>query len=674
MENADLNDKYSIAPTPDWAEAPSNDDVVSLVQELEKNPFHHSPADQNTVCFVYNISLRTSKERNEEHTLGVYTLTTPDLVQSAAINDYLLNRDHVLVFHRLAIIRNGLFIDKLSDQNVRILDNEQQSSQGTTHGSKKVNCVVNDLRVGDTLIIDYSINHIFSKNDFLEHSYYRYQYTLPRNNWLYRNLSLKIVQNRPEDVIVKKRFFRNAENELVNEEKTIAQGEIYQFKENNFENAPVPENFNPFLEIATRATWKEISAFFYGLYEPLLKKRQDGLRELTQEITTGLPDLAHKIQKVIEYVQDQVVYIYNSEEMHGHIPQAVEKTLEMQAGDCKAKSLLLIKLLEQLDVSSSLTLINYDILYYIPLELPSPFIFTHAIVKIYFADKEYYVDATWQGHRGGLDFRAQPYFGHYLEIKPDSVLKMRSQAPFPEYSLEENVHIDLKKGKGVISSETTYRFFAADRLRRVMNENNFSQRIQSEMLYCCQRLDYSSDILIKDYIADGSLEVIAERPDENIVIERFRASLLKPYRGNEAKVFKYYHVLASDPVVNFQKGDAILDSFVEHARKSTVVIRSDYFIYPKDTTKKNLEIDNDYFYFSNKRKFGFKTATIVSTYRPKKYGPVAPDDIENIKQAYKQIKDSNYGVGIVYVSNKTLWMLIIISLWILLFLVGGYIW
>lgn len=336
-----------------------------------------------------------------------------------------------------------------------------------------------------------------------------------------------------------------------------------------------------------------------------------------------------------------------------------------QLWDCKAKSLLLVHLLEEIGIKSSLILVNYELNFYAPWELPSPFIFDHVIVKLYLNNKEYYIDPTWNEKKGFLDKRSQPYFGYYLEINKNSNLQLRDQKPPSNYNVEENIFIEIKKNKGKIVVETIYRYFSADKLRREQKLNSNSYRTQAETNYHYKKLDFPVDKNVNDYINDASYKIIYDNNNDNEIKDLYTATLIKPYQGNDSNILKVYTQMNTDTIVNFQHIDSILESAVEFPRKTSISIKSDKFINRLGSKKDNLIIDNKYFLFSNIKKINFKTCHVISEYRPKTFGPINREDIEAIKKDYKKINDSNFGIGIMYLKNNNVILIFAVIAWII---------
>src|SRR5262249_41881368 len=157
-----------------------------------------------------------------------------------------------------------------------------------------------------------------------------------------------------------------------------------------------------------------------------------------------------------------IINLVDAEVMHAHIPQSVQEVIEKNSGDCKAKSLILVRLLESIGVDAHLILVNYDYDRYIKDGLPSPFIFNHEIVKIAHDGKDYFVDPTWSNRSGELSYRAEPFFSTYLQIGGDSGLLQKPENAPSYIHIEESGQIEIKRDRGQLTLEITCRGMSAD--------------------------------------------------------------------------------------------------------------------------------------------------------------------------------------------------------------------
>jgi hypothetical protein len=213
----------------------------------------------------------------------------------------------------------------------------------------------------------------------------------------------------------------------------VGKGETFEFVQLRWLSEPSPNYFSPLFEIATVTTWWDIGIFVHSLYKGLLSdagplRISDGL---TKQLAS-VPNVDGKVRLIIEYVQDQLIYLFDAEVMHAHVPQSVQQVLDTKSGDCKAKSLALVRLLNTIGVDGTIVLINYSLDRYIEDVLPSPFVFNHAIVRLKRNGKHYFVDPTWSNRSGSLDCRGEPVFSTFcrLTVRPDSVIEMKRPRQF----------------------------------------------------------------------------------------------------------------------------------------------------------------------------------------------------------------------------------------------------
>ncbi|MCX6785208.1 MAG: hypothetical protein NTV81_04815 [Candidatus Komeilibacteria bacterium] len=665
--------KFNIDVAPNWAEAPSNNDIIHLVVEGPKQ----AQQDDSSIrtCYLSRRILRASVEKNEDYHFLAYKLDWADDIQMASVQDYILHEDQIIIFHRFGVVRDSQYIDKIPQTEINIFDDEPSSSYGSINKDKKIHCVTKELYFGDVLILEYSIAQVFFKDNILDYKYCRFFHFLPQDNLDYKHYQFKFINDRNEKICVKKRYFRNKQGDVVNEENIIFSKEVYFFEKINFRAQYASDVFTSFFEIATVASWEEILKDvlpFYGTSNKEEEKRF--LDEVLEKISSEVKDIEEKISKVIEYVQNHIIYIFDAGVMHGHVPQSVKITIEKQSGDCKAKSLLLVKLLSRLGIDAKLTLVNYDAGLYIEQYMPSPFIFNHAIVKIYHKGNVYFVDPTWSDRFGFLDNRAQPIFGHYIEIGGKPCLKKTSNNQSKLASLEDNIFIDIKKGKGKIKSETIYRFGLADDKRKFIRQSNQNRTLQMEGEYHYSKLEYPKDKDQSEYIDDAEYKIINDNRNLNEIKDIYTATLLKPYLPGTGKnnIFKYYLSLNQSNLDNFKNKDNIVGNFFDHFRKASLTIHCDkIYDYFDKIVRRDLEVSNEYFYFSNKKQLSLKTVKLFLEFRPNSFKEINRSDLESLRKDFKKINDSNFGVGIVYHFSAYFRVALIVIFYILfLYIIG----
>lgn len=102
------------------------------------------------------------------------------------------------------------------------------------------------------------------------------------------------------------------------------------------------------------------------------------VRELAQSVAGEAPNVRAKIERIAEYVRDEIRYVAVEIGEGGYVPRPAGLTLENRYGDCKDKSALMRAMLGALDVRCvpALALIDGSVRE----ELPTAFQFDHCIV------------------------------------------------------------------------------------------------------------------------------------------------------------------------------------------------------------------------------------------------------------------------------------------------------
>src|SRR5690606_40006153 len=99
------------------------------------------------------------------------------------------------------------------------------------------------------------------------------------------------------------------------------------------------------------------SSDLYPLYKDVLEEAhlQTFAPDLAETLNT-LPNLDAKIRYAIEFVQNNIYYIFTADEMNGHKDRKSVVTYQNKQGDCKAKSVLLKVILDYLQVDAQIVL------------------------------------------------------------------------------------------------------------------------------------------------------------------------------------------------------------------------------------------------------------------------------------------------------------------------------
>ena len=529
----EIEQGYKIQAAPQWADTLTNEQIIKL---CEDSPFSTEQIEEGRdFCYLLNKYYYVDDQQNADYALMAYTLTQPENLERASMSDMVLEENECYEIHRIAVIREGEYIDKLPDTNIKILDNENNSNGGVLSKSKKINVSIRDLRLYDILILEDTRTKVFSEKEFVRRDFVKHIYVTPDTYWAYGKYHYKFINNREKKVAYKRFFFRDTEGNAMEQPiEYLEKGQVLEISHTNYIN-PVDPNREifPFIDFATESTWKDLSNYIYPLYEDVLK--QSNLQQFAPDLVEKLdklPTLDEQIQFAIEYVQNNIYYTYNADEMNGHKPQEPAITFQNKQGDCKAKCVLLKTILDYLEVDSSIVLVNYNADFYLKYYLPSLLSFNHVIVKIRHNAEDYFVDATSRNEFGRLEKRTVLSFCHYMEIKENASLQVRKASFFELPCIDEHVKVIVNGDKGKITLNTTYRYNRANNMRNYFKQTNKKELIDGWNRFLFYNLNYINDRSeqdIREIFKDASIRIENDNKEENELTIAYEATIIKPY-------------------------------------------------------------------------------------------------------------------------------------------------
>lgn len=322
-----------------------------------------------------------------------------------------------LHLHAVRVLRDGEVLDRTASSTVRFLQRETALELGMYSGEVTASILVNDLRVGDTLDMVYSID---GQNPVFGGTYtgiIAFDQRAPQ-------LSRRVIVNYPDD----RPFTWRRAGPWPADAQAPVEDIVNGRHRLRFEEAPVAEAaFEPgtpndhigyrALQFSQYRSWDEVVAWALGLFhgdgvhDPELRAVVERLR--------ALPDDEQRISAALEFVQSQIRYFSVSLGESSHRPTAPDEVIRRRYGDCKDKSLLLISLLKEVGIDSHPVLLKLGRRKIMQDMLPTPLLFDHVIVGLTVQGRDYYLDPTRLGQHGRLARMGQPHEGsEVLPIAP----------------------------------------------------------------------------------------------------------------------------------------------------------------------------------------------------------------------------------------------------------------
>lgn len=649
-------ENYKIQKPEIWVE---NIDDQELINRIKDTEFAKLQKDNGKdFCYFLDKKYYTSNTENSEYVFMAYTLNEPANLERASVSDIVVEENEVYNIHRISVLRKGKLIDKIPDTKIKVLDSENQSSGGILSSNKKINITIKDLRLYDVLILEDSRVKAFRERDFLRKSFSKHVWVSPDNYWAYGSYKFTFINDREQKIAYKKTFFRDESDESGNvlepEINYLNKGEKFVFEEHNYIN-PVDANRQifPYIDFATDSTWKDLSNYIAPIYNEIFNKAS--LRDFAPNLIEKLDeiiDLDEKIQFAIEYVQNNIYYIFNADEMNGHKPQEPAITYENKQGDCKAKSVLLKVILDYLGVESSIVLVNFHTDFYIKYYLPSLLTFNHAIVKINYKNEEFFVDATIRDEFGSLENRGFTYFMHYLEVKPDQELKERKPYKYPYFCIDEKVELNAKDKTGQLILTTAYKGNRANAMRRYFKNTNKREVIDSWNNFLFYSLNYSNDrngTDVRNVFKDASIDIISDDKKLNEFKIQYKATVENPYyvdpQNNRFLMYFDRNVVKASARDFMHEDLPFWHNF--DSEKYEVNLYTDQKIDTQEKyTVQESSISNPYFEFSSRKKITKNGATVNIEFKPLVNLEIPKNEFEKFRTDHHTIADSNFGLGI----------------------------
>ncbi|MGM5629516.1 DUF3857 domain-containing protein [Apibacter raozihei] len=653
MEPSIGNENYKIGKPSLWARQFTDDEIKSFVVDSE---FSRKWLNEGRdFCYLLDKVVYASQEEVSEYCCVIYTLNESANLDKASIYEVNLDENEEYVIHRISVIREGQLIDKIPDLKIKEFDDENNSGGGVISSAKKINITIKDLRLYDVLILEDTKRKILTDKDFIKKEFFRYIWVSPDLYWAYGQYKFTFINECEKTVEVKKNYFRNKENTLEsNQIVSINKGEKYEFYHTDYLNSvDSSRQIFPFIDLSTQSTWQELSNYIYPFYKEVYEKKK--LEEYAPELVEKLNLLDNKdkqLQFAIDYVQNNINYIFNAVDMNGHKPQEPEITYFTKQGDCKAKCVLLKNILDYLDIESSVILINYNVDFYFRNYLPSLLTFNHVIVKVNYKGEEYFIDATTRDEYGTIENRGFLYFKYYLEINPDQDLKTRTSHKFKKYCIEETVEFKVSQNKGNIIINTKYWGNRANMMRKYFKNTNKREVIDSWNNFLFYTLNYVNDRKGTDprkIFTTASIDIINDDKDANEFKICYQSDIADPYyvnsKNNRFLMYFDYNIVKNQ--VRDYVHEDIPFWIGADSEKYEISIETDVKIDTKEKyTIQEVEIHNKYLDYTCKKNIRKNGGTVTIESNVVTNLELKPDEFESYRKDHETIADSNFGLGL----------------------------
>ena len=383
------------APLPAWA------DLLSLPPE---------PAVRRALAVrLDDTHLRIADTPVQLHNIARQVNDPAALGQLGQVSIFFTPAYQRLLLHKVLILRGTGFIDHTATVQVRFLQRETRLEQGIYSGVITASMLLPDVRVGDTLQLQYSIegaNPIFGKR-YANVLAWEQQFPVQlrrvtvthadarRLHWAWLDPAAALPA-APGSATLAPQESRSADGmqRLRFEQRDVPGVELEPFTPRGF----VPVRLLQFSEFQD---WADVSRWADALFpsdEPLPPELVPLIQRLLR-----LPSRAEQASQALQWVQSEIRYYSVSLGESSHRPHAPAEVLRNRYGDCKDKTFLLMRMLQSLGMPARPVLAALGAPQRPGQMLASPLAFDHAVVQLRLDGRDYYLDATRLGQRSPLD-------------------------------------------------------------------------------------------------------------------------------------------------------------------------------------------------------------------------------------------------------------------------------
>jgi len=292
-----------------------------------------------------------------------------------------------LSIHHLYIWRKGVKMDRTSDLSFEIMNNEYSLGEGIYTGKIMAYDILNDIRKDDLIDFAYTItggNPIFESEKYLfipldvmnPVDLYEVRIIYPSDrDYLYKCVGC--------DSLLVSSIDTNGYHQI-----EICKKDLKAIKiEDNIPTWTIP--FRYFV-LSSFNSWESVNEWAQNVFK---LEEEPNLDIVFDEIFNGNETEHEKVNKIIDYVQNEIRYMGIETGIGSIKPFPPEQVVKQRYGDCKDKSLLLVSLLKKIGITNAYpALVNTNWQHKVDMHFASNQVFNHCIVTFDYDSVNYWVD------------------------------------------------------------------------------------------------------------------------------------------------------------------------------------------------------------------------------------------------------------------------------------------
>ncbi|MDE1149782.1 MAG: DUF3857 domain-containing protein [Azospirillaceae bacterium] len=260
-----------------------------------------------------------------------------------------------LTIHKVQILRDGRVIDVLAGQSFTVLRREMNLEYAALDGVLTATLQPEDLRVGDILSLAFSIRRVdpvlkgMTDWSLEGPADYPVAHMSLRARWSHdvamhwqASEALKDMKQARDGDAVEVAMAQDDVQPLV--QPAGAPLRFVQLRRAEFSNFP---------------SWGAVSGLMYPLFvKAAVLPDRSPLKAEAARLKAASPDRKAQAAAALALVQDHIRYVFLGLNDGGLVPATADETWSRRFGDCKAKTVLLLALLHELDIPAEAVLVN----------------------------------------------------------------------------------------------------------------------------------------------------------------------------------------------------------------------------------------------------------------------------------------------------------------------------
>lgn len=297
-----------------------------------------------------------------------------------------------LTVHWLRIRRAGKTLDILADQKFTVLRREQNLERAALDGILTATLSVPGLQVGDVLETAWTVE----RREPLLKGYHALMLDAGTGGNIAR-LGRSVQWDGDARVAIKT---HNMPAPLARTSRGLSLSVDGVEPQILPQGAPLRFRAGRIIEVSDFPDWAAVSATFAPLYAAARGLEPNSpLNAEIARIKAASTDPAERASLALRLVQESIRYLFIGMADSNLRPASADETWRRRFGDCKAKTALLLALLDGLGIPAEAALVSTVLGDGTDLRLPNAAQFDHVIVRADVAGKTYWLDGTRMGDR-----------------------------------------------------------------------------------------------------------------------------------------------------------------------------------------------------------------------------------------------------------------------------------